>query len=103
VGHDILLAQAPSFPPYIEKNRRSAVFLSSASLLGVGGANRADTRASAAVDAGVFVDDVLRVSGRDAADRAFRFASTTVDAIVVDYVCHFVFLLMVGKRGYCLR
>lgn len=62
----------------------------SASLLGVGSGNRTDTRAGTAIDAGVFVDDVFRVTGGDAAYRAFRFTSATIDAIVVDKVCHFI-------------
>jgi hypothetical protein len=48
------------------------------------GADRAHIFACAAIDAGTLVDDVLGIAGRYAADRAFRFTGTAVDAVVVD-------------------
>ena len=57
-------------------------------LFRLGSTNRADVRAGTAIDAGSLFDYILRVAGRDAAHRAFRFAGTTVDAVVIDYVCH---------------
>ena len=57
------------------------------------GLYRADTRAGAAVDAGVGIDLVLRVSLGDRLYRALRQAGSAIDAGITDYIRHVRFLL----------
>ena len=46
--------------------------------------------ASAAIDTGVGVDDVLAVTLRDSAQGASIGASTTADASISDHICHVI-------------
>ena len=52
--------------------------------------NRADTRTGTAVNAGISVDNVLAVSLGNCADRTFTFTGTASDAVIGNYICHFV-------------
>ncbi len=66
---------------------RQPLIVSKLSALG-DSADRASTRASAAIYASVRVDLVLAVALRDSADRAFAGACAAADASIGNYICH---------------
>ncbi len=67
--------------------KRQPLILSKLSALG-NSADRAGSRASAAIYASVRVDLVLAVALGDSAYRAFAGAGTTADASIGNYICH---------------
>jgi len=60
---------------------------------GFDGFYRARVGASAAVNAAGSVDYVFAVSLGDGVGGAFSFASSAADAIVIDKICHKIYLL----------
>ena len=59
---------------------------------------RANTRASAAVDASVSVDNILAVSLRNSANRAALCASAASDTLIRNLVSHSKILLIIFCR-----
>ena len=59
-------------------------------ILSVSCFHRADTCAGTAVDASAFVDLILSVAFGDGPYRALTGASSTADALIIDYISHSV-------------
>jgi hypothetical protein len=57
------------------------------------GTCRADACAGATLDAGISIDNVLRISLRDSSYRALRLACSARNARIRNYICHGIFLL----------
>ena len=85
----------------IKKDRpKRTVFLIRSELFSLRCANRANTVASAAVDASVSVDNVLAVSLRNSANRAALSASAASDTLIRDLVSHNNILLIIFAVRY---
>lgn len=62
-------------------------------LLSLGCANRADTFAGTAVNAGCSVDNILAVALGDCGNRTFACASAAADALIRNSISHDMYLL----------
>ena len=59
-------------------------------ILSVSSFHRADACAGTAIDAGTLVDNVLSIAFGDSPYRALTGASSTADALIIDYISHSV-------------